>query len=304
MARRKKRDSKGRQKKLTEDQKNYKKRRAASRLTPEGHLKTGEDKARMKRARAAQKVSKKLKEEEKDTFVHVANEELQGKYGYNKIAPKARGRKSSVKLTEVPEKYRDAYGRISYNPQSIRAAFKDRPEDITKEYTRLRSAAVKRLARLEGAGFGGSQTAKYYRTKLPKIQGMSRADIDKYIIEMMVDVNRFLASVLSTVKGQVELKNQRILALREYGYEVDWSNFDYLTDVLDYIRDEYQDLFFDSDQLIQDAVKYINEVINDPEIMKMAREEHGTDQAGQTLGDEVYERFAASSAELRGLSGL
>ena len=131
---------------------------------------------------------------------------------------------------------------------------------------------------------------------------MSRKEINFAITEMLVDVNRFLATDLSTVKGQTELRNQRILTLREYGYDVDWTNFEYLTDVLDYIRDEYQDLFFDSDQLIEEAIKYINEVINDPELMKKL-EESG-EEPGKFLGDEVYERYSASSAELRSLSDL
>lgn len=161
---------------------------------------------------------------------------------------------------------------------------------------------MKRLKRLEGAGYGGSQISKYYKDKMPNLRGMSRSEINAAITEMLVDVNRFLASDLSTVKGQTELRNQRILTLKEYGYDVDWTNFEYLTDVLDYIRDEYQDLFFDSDQIIQDAIKYINEVINDPELMKQL-EESG-EEPGKFLGDEVYERYSASSAELRGLSDL
>lgn len=319
----------------SQDYKEWQKKQAASSRTTSGKRKTGEEKKRAEIAKAAQKLKKEQerkaakvkkaqeKKADRNKVDQVADPAQHGKYGSKKVAPKAQGRKSSVKLTKVDDRYKDANGRVSYNPQSIRDAYKIRTavnkeiraakkagkealnlKEMRQEYSRLRSAAVKRMERLAGAGFGNSQIMKYYGTRLPKLTDIKKTEVEKVLIEMLVDVNRFLASDLSTVKGQVDLRNQRILTLREYGYEVDWSNFDYLTDVLDYIRDEYQDLFFDSDQLIQDAVKYINEVINDPEIMKMAREEHGTDQAGQTLGDEVYERFAASSAELRGLSGL
>ena len=287
-----------------------KKRQAASRLTSGGKLKKGEEKAKAKRARAAQKLNREIKEGKTEMPLdpnYMAIRAAEGSYGSRKIAPHAQGRKSSVRLTEVPEKYRDERGMVSYNPQSIRAAFKNEDKEqaikaMRKEYTRLRSAAVKRLNRLEGAGFGGSQISKYYKDKMPNLRGMSRSEINASITEMLVDVNRFLASDLSTVKGQTELRNQRILTLREYGYDVDWTNFEYLTDVLDYIRDEYQDLFFDSDQLIEEAIKYINEVINDPELMKKL-EESG-EEPGKFLGDEVYERYSASSAELRSLSDL
>lgn len=288
----------------------WKKRQAASRLTSGGKLKKGEEKAKAKRARAAQKLNREIKEGKSQIPLdpnYMAIRAAEGSYGSRKIAPKAQGRKRSVRLTEVPDKYKDENGRVSYNPQSIRAAYKDEDKDkalnaMKKEYSRLRSAAMKRLKRLEGAGYGNSQVAKYYTGKFPELRGMSRKEINFAITEMLVDVNRFLASDLSTVKGQTELRNQRILTLREYGYDVDWTNFEYLTDVLDYIRDEYQDLFFDSDQLIEEAIKYINEVINDPELMKKL-EESG-EEPGKFLGDEVYERYSASSAELRSLSDL
>ena len=287
-----------------------KKRQAASRLTTGGKLKKGEEKAKSKRARAAQKLNREIKEGKAEMPLdpnYMAKRAAEGSYGSRKIAPHAQGRKSSVRLTEVPEKYRDERGRASYNPQSIRAAFKNEDKeqaikDMRKEYTRLRSVSMKRLNRLEGAGFGKSQVSKYYKDKMSNLRGMSRSEINAAITEMLVDVNRFLASDLSTVKGQTELRNQRILTLREYGYDVDWTNFEYLTDVLDYIGDEYQDLFFDSDQLIEEAIKYINEVINDPELMKQL-EESG-EEPGKFLGDEVYERYSASSAELRSLSDL
>lgn len=317
------------------DYKEWAKRQAASSRTTSGRRKTGEAKKRAEIAKAAQKLKKEQerkaaklkkaqeKEAERNKFTQVADPSLQGKYGSKKVAPKAQGRKSSVRLTKVNDRYKDERGRVSYNPQSIRDAYKARTavnkvirktkkqgketlpiKEMRQEYSRLRAAAVKRMERLAGAGFGNSQIMKYYGERLPKLTDIKKTEVEKILIEMLVDVNRFLASDLSTVKGQTDLRNQRILSLREYGYEVDWSNFDYLTDVLDYIRDNYEDMFFDSDQLITEATKYINEVINDPEIISMAKEEHGTDLAGQTLGEEVYERYSSNSAELRGLSGL
>lgn len=308
MARRKR----GRRDPISKHSKEYKdhqKKRAASRRTSDGRVKKGAEKDSMKRARAAQKLKKDIQEGKTQIPVdknYEAKLAKRGSYGSKKIAPKAQGRKASVSLTAVPERYKDERGRVSYSPQSIRAAFKDIPAEsrlgaMTKEYSRLRAAAVKRMGRLEGAGFGKSQISKYYSSKLPKIQGMSRADIEKNIAEMLTDVNRFLGSDLSTVKGQTELRNQRILTLKEYGYDVDWSNFEYLTDVLDYIRDTYQDLFFDSDQIIQDAIDKINEVMNDPEFMSRVMNE---EKPGQVIGEEVYERYSSNSAELRGLSGL
>ena len=287
------------QKHLNESQKDYKRIAAASRLTTGGEFKEGEQKEAMKRARAAQKVAKTERKKRQKAESHQAVNAAKGSYGSKKIAPHAQGRKSSVKLTEVGPEYKDSRGRVSYNPQSIRKAYKKTRSDFNKsvrglkqdaketldvaamkkEYSRLRAAAVKRLKRLVGAGFGNSQVSKYYAERLPTIaeaagiKNITTRQIENIMVDLLVDVNRFLASDLSTVKGQTELRNQRILTLREYGYDVDWSNFEYLTDILDYIRDEYQDLFFDSDQLIEEATKYINEVLKDPELMAKIQED-------------------------------
>lgn len=227
-----------------------------------------------------------------------------------KVAPMTQGRKASAKTTQLNEKY-IVNGKPQYTPQSIRDTFKNDTKAMKAEYTRLRSIAMKRMNRLtKNEIYKNSQMAVYYMTRMPGInqalggnQQLTVGQMNKILGELLTDVNRFLSSPLSTIRGQTELRNERIMTLRSYGYDVTAANFQMVTDVLDYIRDTYQDLLYDSDQLVQEAVKLINEVINEPEFENIINSgDRGT--RAERLGEEVYERYSSSSSDLWTLSDL
>lgn len=264
-------------------------------------LKSPKDKRKI--AKQAQKQADFIHQDRKATEYQEKVTEYNKKYGLNKIAPKARGRNASVKLTPLKSEYYSSDGKAQYNPQSLRNSL-DMAE-MRKEYSRLRPVAMKRLARLEGSDFKDSQVFKYFNGRFPMLgsMGLVGKSGNKVLSEYLTDMNRFLGSELSTISGQTKLRNERINTLRTYGYEVNWQNFQMLTDVLDYIRDMYQDLFFDSDQLIQDALKYINEAINDPNLQDLVKDDD-RDTRAQKIGDEVFERYAQSSFDLRELNDL
>lgn len=228
------------------------------------------------------KLKKKMSRSSKKPAKRPAKRPAKG--SSKKITKKVGGRSASAQLTPLKKEY-IVNGKGEYTPQSLRASLSK--SEINKEYSRLRSIAQKRLARLSKSKFKGSTTFKYYDNFFKKIKDLEGG----VSYEMLTEINRFLQGPMSTIKGQNAIRNQRIETLRKYGYEVSDENFDKLTDVLDYLRDTYQDLFYDSDALITEAVDSINKIINDPSINlnSLSREE---------IAEDVYNRYAASSADL------
>lgn len=232
------------------------------------------------------KLKKKMSRSSKKPAKRAAKKPAKkaAKGSSKKITKKVGGRSASAQLTPLKKEY-IVNGRGEYTPQSLRASLSK--SEINKEYSRLRSIAQKRLARLSKSKFKGSTTFKYYDNFFKKIKDLEGG----VSYEMLTELNRFLQGPMSTIKGQNAIRNQRIETLRKYGYEVSDENFDKLTDVLDYLRDTYQDLFYDSDALITEAIDSINKIINDPSINlnSLSREE---------IAEDVYNRYAASSADL------
>ena len=210
------------------------------------------------------------------------------------ITPKAKGRKSSAKLTQLtPEFIFNGYS--NYTPQSIKASFGGTPEEQTRamklEYSRLRAVAQKRLNRLSKSEYEGSEIFKYYNNQFKKLKDISP---DK-LPEALVSVNRFLQNPLSTIKGQTDLRNERINTLREYGYDVNVKNFQMVVDVLEAVRMMINDKFYDSDQVLQDTVDIINNMLANPNV-------DWQNKSRYNIANEVYEKYANSSYALLRLS--
>lgn len=244
--------------------------------------------------------SKKRKKSPRSQLKKSLNDRVPAKRkGKTKMAPTLSqklikavgGRKASVQLPILGKEWYDMNGRPSYTPQSIKASMSQ--SEMNKEYSRLRSVARKRLDRLGKSDlFSNSEVYKYYKNRFKQIKQFENAEVSA---QTMTDLLRFLSSDLSTIKGQNKLRNQRIMTLRSYNLEVNDANFEMITDVMEYLRAEYNDLFFDSDQLIQKSIDVINQIIKDPNL----------DLSNMTVaevGDEIYERYSASSSDLWKLS--
>lgn len=219
----------------------------------------------------------------------------------SKITPKAKGRKSSAKLTQLtPEFIFNGYS--NYTPQSIKASFGGSPEEQTRamklEYSRLRAVAQKRLKRLEKSEFAGSEIFKYYNSQFKKLKDISS---DK-LPESLVSVNRFLQNPLSTIKGQTNLRNERIEKLRSYVdndgkiiYDVNVKNFQKVVDVMDELRSMINDKFYDSDQMLQDTITIINNMIMNSEI---DWERKSTFE----IAEDVFKNYGSNSSKLLSLA--
>ena len=210
------------------------------------------------------------------------------------LMPKSKGRKSSAKLTQLSKEF-IFNGYSNYTPQSIRSAFGGTPEEqmssMRAEYSRLRAVAQKRLGRLSKSDYSGSEVYKYYNDQFKKLKDIP----DNKLPEALVSVNRFLQNPLSTIRGQTDLRNERISTLRSYGYDVNVKNFEKVVEVMDKVRAMINDKFYDSDQILQDTVDVINELLADPDTDWESRSSYD-------IANEVYDRYANSSSELLSLT--
>ena len=201
-----------------------------------------------------------------------------------KVTKEIGGRSASAQLTPLKSEY-VVKGRPEYTPQSLRASLSK--SELNKEYSRLRAIAQKRLWRLGKSKYKESAAFKYYENFFKKIKDLEHG----VSYEMLTELNRFLQGPMSTIKGQNAVRNQRIETLRKYGYDVNDANFDKITDVLDYLRDTYQDMFYDSDALITEAIDVINKIIHDPNI-DLER------KSTKEIVEDVYKKYSASSTDL------
>lgn len=202
---------------------------------------------------------------------------------------KPTGRKSSVKLTKLPDEFM-FNGKANFSPLAIKRAYEGNIKAMHQEYSRLRPTAMKRLTRLEHSKFAGSEMFKYYKDSFQKLKYME----DKDLPEALTLINRFLDNPLSTIRGQTKLRNERIETLQNYGYAVDDSNFDKVVDVMDKLRDMIKDNMYDSDQTLKDTIDEVNRIINDPSM-------NLEDKSSIEIAQEVYDKYASSSSELLSL---
>lgn len=200
-----------------------------------------------------------------------------------------KGRKAYVTLTSIRPDL--VIGGNPFNPMNIRATFANEYNEIDykamrKEYSRLRAVAMKRLERLSESDFSKSDMYKVYKDKFKSLTEIDNAHLSSYLSEL----NRFLASNLSTVSGQRDLMDQRIETLREYGIDINRNNFWLVMDIMEYMREHYKDLIYDSDAQLTEAISLVNDMINDPDA-------RFSDKSVSELGDEVFRRYASTRSE-------
>lgn len=189
--------------------------------------------------------------------------------------------------TQLKEKYMRG-DKPSYNTQSVRESIA--PEDLSKEYTRLRSIAMKRLSSLEKAGFKYTQTYKQAKKELKRIDQMSKRHREDRLIQGIVAANRFLSNEESTVRGMKTQANQWIETMREKGYDVNKANYQTVISALNYLSDIYGNLIYDSDQAIEIAIDEVYEKVGEKGINSLIKA-HSKSVRDEVLGD-IYEKYS------------
>lgn len=139
-----------------------------------------------------------------------------------------------------------------YNPQYLINEYTS--SEIRKEYSRLRAIAVKRLSRLNKAGFGKSSAYKYNASNTKKLSELT----DRQVPLALSQLARFIDNPLSTVTGQKDLRTQKIAKLRSYDYDVTEENFQNFTDFMELLSEQATDLEYDSEATVElwEATRY------------------------------------------------
>lgn len=154
-------------------------------------------------------------------------------------------------------------GLLHYNPLHLQREHSE--HELRKEYTRLRSIAVKRLARLEKAGYERTSVYKYF--KKPVLKKLSDIKTMSNLAKSLAQLAQFIESPLSTVTGQKEQRKSKIEKLQSYGYEIDESNFDNFTEWMELLAGQAEDLLYDSEGLVE-LWETIREKVSPEEVSK------------------------------------
>lgn len=132
-----------------------------------------------------------------------------------------------------------------YNPQYLMNNYTLR--EIRKEYSRLRAISVKRLTRLEKAGFGETSVYKYNVFNVKKLSELT----EKQIPLALSQLARFIDNLLSTVTGQKAQRKQKIEKLQSYGYDINEKNFQSFVDFMELLSQQAIDLQYDSEAVVE-----------------------------------------------------
>ncbi len=125
-------------------------------------------------------------------------------------------------------------------------------KELRQEYSRLRSIARKRLERLAGSDYAGSQTYLRYRNMFIPLTEIKKGSVAR-VSKKLTELHNFLSLETSTVSGAREVSNQRIKDLQAKGYtfiktEKDLRKFG---EFMDYNRSLKKGGLYDSEKVIE-----------------------------------------------------
>lgn len=103
--------------------------------------------------------------------------------------------------------------RINKDPSIERA--------VRSEYTRLRDIAQKRVKRMGKSEFSKSETFQQYGQGFKKLKDLDKSQLATALHELQ----KFVSSKKSTLKGQREAQRKTIETLRESGLDVNKKNY-------------------------------------------------------------------------------
>lgn len=139
-----------------------------------------------------------------------------------------------------------SFGTIKhYNPQYLSNNYSS--SEIRKEYSRVRSIAVKRLTRLAKGGFSKTSVYKYNVYNAKKLSELTEKQIPLALSQLV----QFLDNPLSTVTGQKALRKQKIEKLQSYGYDVNEKNFQSFIDFMELLSQQAVDMQYDSEAVVE-----------------------------------------------------
>lgn len=151
-----------------------------------------------------------------------------------------------------------------------RIGTKDDMSTMRSEYTRMRDAAQKRIARLQKAfpeakaGQHRYNTGKVdkegnpiYKSGFPTLKSLDPRDFPKAFAELA----KFLKAKSSTVTGQKQIKEKTLNTWKNQGLNLNNENYDRVIKILERMRNEK--IVYGSDKVVELADITLNLEIND-----------------------------------------
>ena len=121
-------------------------------------------------------------------------------------------------------KYDEQVYTPSYVKNALSTGSKTEVKALRQEYSRLRSIAEKRLARLKASEFVDSQIVREFDGRFKTLKEM-KAPFD--LAYGLSNLRRFLGRKASTVTGQRETRQKAIETFRRHGFsEINEKNYD------------------------------------------------------------------------------
>ena len=134
-------------------------------------------------------------------------------------------------------KYDEIVYTTSYVKNALSTGSKTEVKALRQEYSRLRSIAEKRLARLKASEFVDSQIVREFDGRFKTLKEM-KAPFD--LAYGLSNLRRFLGSKASTVTGQRETRQKTIDTFHRHGFsEINEENYDEMVELISSYRESH-----------------------------------------------------------------
>lgn len=163
---------------------------------------------------------------------------------------------------------------------------------LRKAYAEQRALAQKRLDRLRASKFGNTQFVQNY-DDFPKLKDINTS---RDLIFQMSELNHFVNSPRSTIKGQTAIQKKRMETLQQRGYDVNADNIEDFDYMIERARDMGLFGHYDSDQII-DSVWSDNEKTDKGNINKALKEYRKKHKGALSKAKEKRRKEAARRAK-------
>lgn len=156
------------------------------------------------------------------------------------------------------------------------------PEDLRKEYSRLRIVANKRLSRMQGTKYEKTQTfiknyGKYttiaeieeqalkHAEKLPK--EVRQLYVDSMVAKKTADLYKMLTARTGSIRGMQQVETETVERLREHGFTfITKKNLQQFGDYMEFLRIVHRGRNFDSERAAELFGTVVKKGINPQEV--------------------------------------
>lgn len=140
-----------------------------------------------------------------------------------------------------------SYEHEFYTPQTLLEymnSSKDAYKEMRREYSKMRDISQKRLKRLGDSEFKRTQMYKKNVNKFKKLEDIKTK---QELASRLSEMEHFLTSKTSTLKGQKEVRDKSLQTLHDHGYDfVNEENFFDYGDFMEEYRNQLLDMEYDS----------------------------------------------------------